>query len=330
LKRAIVIGGGGSKGAYAVGIMKRYFEIGRKYDIIIGTSTGALIAPLIASENIDALIEGYTSINHSDIFNINPFKIKKTKNGIHKWSINKLAVIYNRYILRQASFGSTKNLRYKTIPKFFTYEEYEKVLENGKDLCVCVSNATLDVSEVKNIKEYGYDRFCDWMWASTCAPPVMSVPTIDEYEYIDGAITKPVPIDEAIIRGADEIDVIILDTKYPSINKIEKMRSDTQLQLRTNAMLMDRLLKYNINLANLVDLANKNIKINFHYTEKNLTNNSLIFDKDSMTKWLDLGYNYAVDNKKESYVLLGNLNKYIKINKRHRLLTNKKFRFDFD
>jgi len=330
LKRAIVFAAGGAKGAYAVGILKRYLEIGKSYDIAIGTSTGALIAPFAASENIDALIEGYTSINHSDIFNVNPFKIKKAKNGIYKWDINKLAIFYNRYLLRQPSFGSTKNLRNKTIPKFFSYEDYEKIIESRKDLCICVSNATLDVCEVKNIKEYGYDKFCDWMWASTCAPPVMSVPKIDGYEYVDGAVTKPVPIDEAIIRGADEIDVIILDTKYSAVNKIEKIRSDTQLQLRTNHMLMDRLMKYNVNLASLADLANKNIKINFHYTEKILTNNSLIFDKNMMREWLNLGYDYAVENKKESYVLLGNLNKYVKINKRHRLLKNKTFRFDFD
>ena len=330
MKRAIVLAAGGAKGAYAVGIVKRYFEIGKRYDIIIGTSTGALIAPFIASENIDSLIEGYTSITHSDIFNINPFKVTKSKNGIYKWDINKFNVFYNMYIRRKASFGSTKRLRYKTIPRFFTYEDYEKIIESQKDLCICVSNVTLDVSEVKNAKECTYERFCDWMWASTCAPPVMSVPTIEGYEYVDGAITKPIPIDEAILRGADEIDVIILNTKYSTANRVEKIRNDTHLQLRTNNMLMDRLTYYNINLATLADLANKNIKINFHYTEKSLTNNSLIFDRDIMREWVDLGYEYAVQNKKESYILLGNLNKYVKVNKRHRLLKNKTFRFNFD
>lgn len=330
MKRALVVGGGGSKGAYAVGIIKKYFEQGKKYDIIIGTSTGALIAPLVASDNINSLIEAYTNIKHSDIFNINPFKIKRSKNGIYRWEINKLSVFYNRYILRKSSFGSTEKLRYNTIPKFFSYEEYEKILDSKKDLCVCVSNTTLDLSETKNVKEYTYEKFCDWMWASTCAPPLMSVPTIDGYEYVDGAITKPVPIDEAILRGADEIDVIILDTKEQSVNRIEKITSDTQLQFRTNSMLLRRLSKYNLNLAMLADLANKNVKINLHYTEKVLTNNSLIFDKDIMSKWLELGYEYANDNKKESYILLGNINKYIKINRKHSLLKNKTFLFNFD
>lgn len=330
MKRALVLGGGGSKGAYAVGIIKRYFEIGKRYDIIIGTSTGSLIGPLVAAGNITGLIDGYTSITPSDVFNINPFSIKKNIDGSFKWKINKYAIFYNRYILRQASFGSTKNLRYKTIPKFFTKDDYYKILESNIDLCVCVSNITLNVGEVKNIKECLYEDYCDWIWASTCAPPVMSVPFIDGYEYVDGAITKPVPIDEAILRGADEIDVIILDTKNTKIVKKDRVESDTILQLRSNDMLMDRLLKYNINLAHLVDISNKSVKINFHYTETVLTDNSLIFDKDSMKKWLDLGYDYAADNKKESYILFGNLNKYIKVNKNHRLLQNKKFKFDFE
>jgi predicted acylesterase/phospholipase RssA len=45
--KALVISGGGSKGAFAVGVLKYLFqEKGHEYDIISGTSTGALIAPL--------------------------------------------------------------------------------------------------------------------------------------------------------------------------------------------------------------------------------------------------------------------------------------------
>lgn len=313
MKRAIVLSSGGSKGAYAVGIVKRYFEIGKRYDIIVGTSTGALIAPFIASENLEALIEGYTNIKHSDIFNINPFKIKKSKTGIYTWDINKLAVFYNRFILRSSSFGSTERLRYLTIPKFFTKTDFDLVLNSEKDLCICVSNISLDACEIKNLRDCDYDRFCDWMWASTCAPPVMSVPFIEGYEYVDGAVTKPIPIDEAILRGADEIDVIILETKNHVISKLDKIKNDTQLQLRTNNMLLKRLLQSNINLAYLADLANKDVKLNFHYTEHVLTNNSLIFDSDLMKEWLDLGYEYAAQNRKESYLLMGGSNKYIKL-----------------
>lgn len=330
MKRAIVLSAGGSKGAYAVGILKRLFEQNKSYDIIIGSSTGALIAPFVASDNIEKLEYAYTNINHSDIFDINPFKIKINNDGSYDWKINKLAVFYNRYILKQPSFGSTKNLRNITIPNFFTYSDYEKILDSNKDLCVCVSNLTLNIPEVKCIKECTYSTFCDYTWASTCAPPVMSVPTINNYQYTDGGITKPIPITEAIIRGADEIDVIVLNPKYKHIYAKEKITNDTQLQIRTMNLLLDKLCEEDLNLTRLTDFANKNIRINIYYTNTKLTDNSLIFDKNEMRKWLKQGYDYAKNNKQESYIIFGGINKYIKLNKRHSLLRNKKFVFSLD
>jgi predicted acylesterase/phospholipase RssA len=51
MKRALVISGGGSKGAFAVGILQRLRILfpTLHFDMIIGTSTGALIAPLAAA-----------------------------------------------------------------------------------------------------------------------------------------------------------------------------------------------------------------------------------------------------------------------------------------
>ncbi len=50
MSRALVISGGGSKGAFAVGIVKRLLENypNLKFDMYVGTSTGSLIVPLLA------------------------------------------------------------------------------------------------------------------------------------------------------------------------------------------------------------------------------------------------------------------------------------------
>ena len=60
----------------------------------------------------------------------------------------------------------------------------------------------------------------------------------------------------------------------------------------------------------LADVAQKDVKINLHYTERKLTNNSLIFDKEQMNIWWDDGYNYASDKKCKSYMLHGETNTY--------------------
>jgi len=310
VKRALVVSVGGAKGAYAVGIVQYYYSIGITYDIQIGSSTGSLIATMVASGNLDKLSEAYTNISHKDIFKISPFKIKKSKNGVHKYSINTWAALYNMFWKKSASLGDSSTLREKTIPKFFTHEDYNNIILNHKDLNICVSNLTLEKGEVKNITNYNYEQFCDWIWASTCAPPFMSVPEIEGYEYIDGGIMEMVPIEQAILRGADEIDVIILDQEYPEIANIEKVRNILHFIIKMQNMMMNKIKRQNLNLGSLSHTAKKEVRINFHYTDKRLTNNSLIFDKDMMSKWREEGFESAKKGPTKSYILNGENNTY--------------------
>ncbi len=306
----MVVSVGGSKGAYAGGIIEYYYSIGRNYDILIGCSTGALIVPFAASGNMHNLKEAYTSITHKDIFSVSPFKIKEGKNGIYKYTLNNLNIFYNTVIRRKVSLGDSSVLREKTIPRFFTREDYNNTILQGKELEIGVSNLTLGLSEFKKVEEYSYERFCDWIWASTCAPPYMSVPKIGDYQYVDGALMSVVPLRQAIVKGADEIDVIILDKEYPEIANIELVRNPIHLIIKCEDIRYGTIKKHNLNLGMLADAAQKDVRINFHYTERKLTNNSLIFSKEMMQKWWVEGHEYAKANKCKSYMLHGESNTY--------------------
>ena len=62
MSRALVISGGGSKGAFVVGVLKRLFAEypALDFDIYVGTSTGSLMSPLVAL--IGALIPVSTPV----------------------------------------------------------------------------------------------------------------------------------------------------------------------------------------------------------------------------------------------------------------------------
>jgi len=310
LKRALVVSVGGSKGAYAGGIIDYYYSNGNQYDIMVGCSTGALIVPFVASGNMKNLKDAYTSITHKDIFSVSPFRIKEGKNGIYKYTLNNLNIFYNTVIRRKISFGDSTVLRKKTIPRFFKKEDYDKIITDKKELEVGVSNLTLGLPEFKKIEDYTYDQFCDWIWASTCAPPYMSVPKIGEYQYVDGALVSVVPLSQAVIKGADEIDVIILDKEYPEISNIEVVRNPIHLIIKCEDITLNTIKKHNLNLGMLADIATKDVRINFHYTERKLTNNSLIFSSSQMNKWWAEGYEYAKAGKCKSYMLHGETNTY--------------------
>ena len=78
--RALVISGGGSKGAFAGGVAQYLIEVkGKKYDIFLGTSTGSLLIPHLAAGNIEKIYDIYTNVTQKTIFSINPFVVKKPR-----------------------------------------------------------------------------------------------------------------------------------------------------------------------------------------------------------------------------------------------------------
>ena len=55
----------------------------------------------------------------------------------------------------------------------------------------------------------------------------------------------------------------------------------------------------------VVQLAkDEDVVINFYYTPRRLTNNSLVFDKEIMTGWWDEGYHYAKDKNFKTFKLV--------------------------
>ena len=49
--RAVVLSGGGSKGAYQIGVWKALRQLNIKYEIVAGTSVGALNGAMMVQKN---------------------------------------------------------------------------------------------------------------------------------------------------------------------------------------------------------------------------------------------------------------------------------------
>ena len=68
--RALVISGGGSKGAFAGGVCEYLIEEAKhEYDIFIGTSTGSLLISHLALGEIEKLKNIFTNVTQNTIFN---------------------------------------------------------------------------------------------------------------------------------------------------------------------------------------------------------------------------------------------------------------------
>jgi predicted patatin/cPLA2 family phospholipase len=107
---ALVISGGGSKGAFAGGVAQYLIEeLKRDYQLFLGTSTGSLLVSHLALNNIDKIKSVYTSVTNDSIFNVCPFVIKQ-KHGTQSIAINHINVLLN-FFRGSKTFGESYNLK---------------------------------------------------------------------------------------------------------------------------------------------------------------------------------------------------------------------------
>jgi len=289
MKRALVISGGGSKGAFAGGVAQYLMEENKKeYDFFVGTSTGSLMVSHLALGKIDALKKLYTSVNQKAIFSNNPFVVKKV-HGEKVITINHLNTLWN-LINGRKTFGESKNLR-KLIRRNITEEMFLEILKSDKEVVITVSNLSANRIEYKTLSECTYADFVDWIWASCNYIPFMSLLEKDGCQYADGGFGCLVPIREAILRGAKEVDAIILETEVTQINRL-KSKNPFSLLFDVFDFMLEHVERHNITIGKL-SAKHHDVKLNLYYTPTVLTTNSLVFDKKLMTKWWQSGFNHA-------------------------------------
>lgn len=306
--RVLVVSGGGAKGAWGGGLAQTLVEdFEYNYKVVVGSSTGSLLAPLIALEEFDALREGYTTITDKDIFNVPPYKTS----GRNRGQLRGFNAFF-RVITGRRTLGSSKNLL-KTIRQFYTPAMYEKFKTNGKEHIATVVNLTTDGTEYKSSKDYSYDEMTEWMWASANAPIFMSLYKKDtlvdgsdtRYFYVDGGVKEGVPLQKGIdFACADaaikDIDVIVHSTLSPAYETVEnggifKLLNRTIDLFLTENRQNDLAAAFRVEqIADDIEFAdNSNVlNINYYFMSEeamNVISNELLFDPTEMSKLWELG-----------------------------------------
>ncbi len=222
MSRAIVISGGGSKGAFAVGVLKRLFEVypNLDFDMVVGTSTGSLIAPLLALNDMVNLEKLYSS--------------QKTENIVITGRLGDR--------LNDVSIFDASPLK-KLLDQTITQQRYDAIKTSGKEIyltTVCLQTEELVVFttadnpapstryETRTIENA--DHFRRAVLASACQPVFMQPIKIDKnltnalnpgFQYVDGGVKEYAGIQMAIDNGATEIFTILLSSGLPSTDPKE-------------------------------------------------------------------------------------------------------------
>ena len=289
MKRALVISGGGSKGAFAGGIAQFLLEESQlNYDFFIGTSTGSLLISHLALGKVETIKRAYTNVTQESIFDNCPFLIKQ-QGRVKRIKMHHFNVLKN-FIRGRKTFGESNNLR-KLLTEYFSITDFQLLKNEKKEVVVCVSNLSTNRVEYKRLHDFEYEDFLDWIWISCNYVPFMSLVVKDHCEYADGGLGSVIPIEEAVRRGATHVAALLLDTEFQQTNRVPS-RNPFEALSSVFGFISDKIEQQNLHIGNLV--ANDyGAKLRIFYTPRILTRNSLVFDRHQMTQWWEEGFDFA-------------------------------------
>lgn len=284
--KALVLSGGGVKGSWQLGALKRWMHDDNvDYDIMTGVSVGALIVSRLAHTPL-----GSPDVAINDMIDLWNQQVE-TKNVYRRWfPFGRLHSLWSRSV-----YDSTplRNLVYRNF-------DHDKILASGKKVAVGV--VSLSDGEHKFVTQETHN-FVDWVLASASFPIFLSPIEIDGKLWSDGGIKNITPLSQAIHLGATEIDVMMTSDPWSNNKwKSNKKRAIPDQIIRTLNLMSDQIMQNDIKIAGLKnefaqrDPKYKIIKIRLLVPSTNLTDDSLVFDKEVIKSLFQQGYDDARNN----------------------------------
>ena len=227
-KIGLILSGGGARAAYQVGVLKAINKIlpkasGNPYDIIAGTSAGAINGVALASY----AEHHHIGIRHLERIwtNFKPNLIYRTDfKGVVKTlsRLTRTTLIGRKYKHDRVSLLDNTPLR-GLLSEVIKFDNLQKAMDSGAVHAMCVTGSGLDSGESVSFFQ-GHYSIVNWqrhrrigyrsrigidhLMASSAIPMIFPSVKINQEYYADGAVRQLAPISPALHLGAEKILVI--------------------------------------------------------------------------------------------------------------------------
>ncbi|MBE6159603.1 MAG: patatin-like phospholipase family protein [Lactobacillales bacterium] len=226
--RAIVLSGGGAKGSYEIGVWKALRKLNINYDIVTGTSVGALNGALMVQKSYLKALFLWYNIHYDDIFEMKKNYTKEEINDLYKDGILNGGV-------------DVSNLE-NTIKKCIRPNSFFKSK-------IKFGLVTVKVPSLKHVymtkDKLTKNNLHDYLVASASCFPAFKLKKINNEHYIDGGFYDNMPINLAIEMGATEVIAVDLD----AIGVKRNLKYDVPVTYITPKNKIDSFLKFEKNSA---------------------------------------------------------------------------------
>lgn len=214
MRRAIALCGGGTKGAYELGVWRALKELDIDYQIVTGTSIGSITGALMVTRDYDMACELWDTITLEDVMK-DGVNLTTTIEGMYNQR-EQIRPFLKKYVKNK---GADISPFIEFIDRMI---DEDKVRQSDIDFGL----VTVQVSSLKSMEltkeEIPNGKLKDFIMASSSIFPVFPMHKIDGETYLDGCYYDNLPIDLALKMGADEVIAIDLHTNPSHPNYVNK------------------------------------------------------------------------------------------------------------
>ena len=216
MKTAFVLGGGGSKGAYEIGVWKALRKLQQPIDIVTGTSIGAMIGAMVVQDQYEECVQLWTDLQIDDVI----------QDGVNlDFDIELLMGQKDQYKTLLQTYISNKGADISPfkdmIHQMFDAQRFFSSPIEYACMCVNISKLAPHSFDKEAMKQMDP---CDAILASASCFPAFPMMKIGDESFVDGGYYDNVPITLARHMGADKI--IAVDLKSIGTHRIKEPQED--------------------------------------------------------------------------------------------------------
>lgn len=198
-KTALVLGGGGSRGSYELGVWQALREMGIDINIVTGTSIGAINGAMVAQGDYETAVSLWNKIESAHVFDT-PLKESEPLK-------QKVRQTYQNFAVNFVKSGGTDTTPLKATLQSVIDEDKIRTSSIEYGLVTIEMDTNIPRELFKDDMPSG--KMIDYMIASASIYPAFKPHTIDDVRYLDGCYYDNLPVRMAMEKGAT--DVIAVD-----------------------------------------------------------------------------------------------------------------------
>ena len=214
---ALVLGGGGAKGAYEIGAIEALESLGVRAGSAYGVSIGALNAALYAQGAVQQAASLWDSLSLRDLVTPESAALAEEAEAMFGRADKLLDFITRNAQKKGIDVSPLRDTIARCVDE-------NAVRRSGVRFGLIATRFPSLTMAEKHISDMAPGSLCDWLMASCSCYPAFPMKAIGDQRYIDGGFSDNVPVEMAIRAGARHI--IALD--------IGKTRAHSQYDRRPN------------------------------------------------------------------------------------------------